>query len=153
MHLPLDTVGSLQPKMVTKRKDVNEDIEMSSGREKVKEKKMGWSKGSKKNKTTKNVNVESSSSSGTTWSTESEVVSRPRRLPRQRSSAPPEDLEVLEEAEEFDEDEDDDEEDDIPVQYLPLVRQPAILSNENGSCKPGRYMASVETVRELAMAI
>ena len=38
---------------------MNEDIEMS---EKVKEKtKMGWS-GSKKNKTTKNVNVESSAS-------------------------------------------------------------------------------------------
>ena len=47
--------------MVTKKKDVNEDIEMS---EKVKEKKkMGWSSkggGSKRNQTTKNVNVESS---------------------------------------------------------------------------------------------
>ena len=51
--------------MVTRRRDVNEDIEMS---EKVKEKtKMGWSSGgkgggggSKRNKTTKNVNVESS---------------------------------------------------------------------------------------------
>ena len=54
-------------------------------------------------------------SSGTTWSTESEVASRPRRLPRQRSSAAqPEDLDVLEEAEEFDEDEED-EEDDIQV--------------------------------------
>ena len=42
--------------MGTKKKDVNEDIEMS---EKVKEKKkMGWS--SKRNQTTKNVNVESS---------------------------------------------------------------------------------------------
>ena len=46
------------------------------------------------------------------------MVSRPRRLPRQRSSAPPEDLDVLEEAEEFDEEEeedDDDDNDDIPV--------------------------------------
>ena len=53
--------------MVTKRKDVNEDMEMS---EKVKEKKKmgGWSGGgkgsSKRNKATKNVNVESSTVSG-----------------------------------------------------------------------------------------
>ena len=49
------------------------------------------------------------------------MVSRPRRLPRQRSSAPPEDLDVLEEAEEFDEEEDDDDDDDnddIPVKSI-----------------------------------
>ena len=49
------------------------------------------------------------------------MTSRPRRLPRQRSSVPPptEDLDVLEEAEdEFDEDEAEDEEgdeDDVEV--------------------------------------
>ena len=93
--------------MVTKRKDVNEDIEMSSSREKVKEKKMGWSRG-KKNKTTKNVNVETG-----TWS-ETEVSRAPRKLPRQRSSAPEEDLDVLEEADE-EIDGDDDDEEEIPV--------------------------------------
>ena len=46
------------------------------------------------------------------------MASRPRRLPRQRSSAPPptEDLDVLEEAEEFDDEAEDEEEDeDIKV--------------------------------------
>ena len=97
----------LKNKMVTKRKGVNEDIEMSST-EKVKEKKMGWSRG-KMNKTTKNVNVETG-----TWS-ETEVSQPPRRLPRHRSSAP-EDLDVLQEAEEVD---GDDDEDEIPVSQHP----------------------------------
>ena len=50
------------------------------------------------------------------------MTSRPRRLPRQRSSAPPpqaEDLDVLEEAEdEFDDEEEDEEEEDVQVKVV-----------------------------------